>query len=606
MRRPSLLGALGAVVLLGAGCGIPAGSDVRVDGRGGAVTGAGGFDVQRSEPPTRTAGGSDNEVFLRNFLSAAAGEPDRAYERVKAFVAPEDKPRLQDKKGSEVALNVVRLREAAVYTLNSDSTTTVKITVQQLGVLRANGTLAPPVATETEYEFGLRSAALDGGANDERAGLYILDPPNVLLLSDVALKQYYQEETIYFWSSDRSRLVPDQRYRPVAVPNERRVNEVVKWLVGGPSDWLRPGVVGLPDRTELINNATGANNRWEVNLDMSGDDQNGIDQLITQLAWSLGDLTGELELKIRNNSQPVQDLNERRNSQQLYPNAQSPQRFGVYEGAIHPLDFDGELSGMVPLTPEANRNIVSAGLALARDQRVLAAMVVNGSSSGRYRLAVGTGVAPVSVISRSGTEYSSMSRPVWLRTVDSRAPRGLVVADGQLYRFDEAARMYPVPLNLPTADVTAVAAALDGQRVAVIAGGRLYVAAVNLDGGGVSIGPPRQLATSLTGLTAVDWGREDRLVVAGSAGQQAIYEISVDGAVETPLRTDVGAKVNHLTAYPTNRVVRVPSGAYMYEANGVAYRSSPFERIEPDRVRDIAPVPAGVRPSNPSAPFFLY
>ncbi|MET8356420.1 LpqB family beta-propeller domain-containing protein [Micromonospora sp. NPDC005171] len=592
------------MVLLGAGCGIPAASDVRVDGKGGAATEAGVIS-RGSEPPTRTASGSVNEAFVRNFLSAAAGEPDRAYERVKAFVAPEDKIRLQDKKGSEVALNVVRLREA-VYTLNSDSTTTVKIAVQQIGVLRANGTLAPPVATETEYEFGLRSASFNGGVNDDRAGLYVINPPNVLLLSDTALRQYYQDETIYFWSSDRTRLVPDQRYRPQAVPVERQVNEVVKWLVGGPSDWLRPGVVGLPDRTELINNATGGNGRWEVNLDMSGDDQNGIEQLITQIAWSLGDLPGELELKIRNNAQPVVDLNERRASQALYPQAASPQRFGVYDGAIHPLDFEGELSGRVPLAPEVNRNVVSASLGLAKDGRILAAMAVTGSSKSRYRLAVGTGVDPVSVLSRSGTEYSSISRPVWLRTVDSRPGRGLVVADGHLYRFDETARMYPVPLNLPSAEVTAVAAALDGQRVALIAGGRLYVAAVNLDGGGVSIGPPRELVTSLTNPTAVDWGREDQLVVAGSAGQPAIYEISVDGALETPLRTDLGAKVNHLTAYPSNRSMRVPSGAYMYEANGVAYRSSPFERIEPGRVRDIAPVPTGVRPSNPSAPFFLY
>lgn len=604
MRRPTLLGALGVLVLLGAGCGIPAASDVRVEGKGGAATES-GVIPRGSEPPTRTASGSVNEAFVRNFLSAAAGEPDRAYERVKAYVAPEDKTRLQDKKGSEVALNVVRLREA-VYTLNSDSTTTVKITLQQIGVLRPNGTLAPPVATETEYEFGIRSAALNGAANDERAGLYIINPPNVLLLSDVALRQYYQDETIYFWSSDRTRLVPDQRYRPQAVPDERRVNEVVKWLVGGPSDWLRPGVVGLPDRTELINNATGGNGRWEVNLDMSDDDRNGIDQLITQIAWSLGDLPGELELKIRNISQPVVDLAERRETQELYPHIASPQRFGVYDGVVHPLDFEGEPSGAVPLTPDANRNVVSATLGLAKDQRILAAMVVTGGGKNRYRLAVGTGVAPVSVISRSTTEFSSMSRPVWLRTVDTRPGRGLVVADGQLYRFDETARMYPVPLNLPSSDVTAVSAGLDGQRVALISGGRLYVAAVNLDGGGVSIGPPRQLVTSLTGLTAVDWGSEDQLVVAGSVGQPAIYEISVDGVLETPLRTDLGAKVNHLTAYPTNRSVRVPSGAYMYEANGVAYRSSPFERIKPDRVRDIAPVPAGVRPSNPTAPFFLY
>ncbi|MEU4550815.1 LpqB family beta-propeller domain-containing protein [Micromonospora violae] len=593
------------MVLLGAGCGIPAASDVRVDGKGGAAAEAGVIS-RGSEPPTRTASGSVNEAFVRNFLSAAAGEPDRAYERVKAFIAPEDKTRLQEKKGSEVALNVIRLREAAVYTLNSDSTTTVKIAVQQIGVLRANGTLAPPVATETEYEFGLRSASFNGGVNDDRAGLYVINPPNVLLLTDTALRQYYQDETVYFWSSDRTRLVPDQRYRPQAVPVERQVNEVLKWLVGGPSDWLRPAVVGLPDRTELINNATGGNGRWEVNLDMSGDDQNGIDQLITQLAWSLGDLPGKLELKIRNNAQPVVDLSERRASVALYPHVANPQRFGVYDGAIHPLDFDGELSGRVPLAPEVNRNVVSAGLGLAKDRRILAALVVTGSSKNRYRLAVGAGADPVSVLSRSSTEYSSISRPVWLRTVDARPGRGLVVADGRLYRFDEQARMFPVPLNLPSTEVTAVAAALDGQRVALIAGGRLYVAAVNLDGSGVSIGPSRELVTSLTHPTAVDWGREDQLVVAGSVGQPAIYEISVDGALETPLRTDLGAKVNHLTAYPTNRSVRAPSGAYMYEANGVAYRSSPFERIEPKRVRDIAPVPAGVRPSNPSAPFFLY
>ncbi|TNH27086.1 hypothetical protein FHG89_19070 [Micromonospora orduensis] len=602
MRRPVVLGTLGVVLLLGGACGIPASSDVRVDGKGGAATGAGSGNGRPSEPPSRTASGSSNESFVRNFLSAAAGEPDRAYERVKAFIAPEDRARLQDKKGSEVAMTVVRLREA-VYTLNSDSTTTVKITVQQIGVLRANGTLAPPVATETEYEFRLRSGALGGAVNDERAGLYVVDPPNALLLSDVALQQYYQGESIYFWSSDRTRLVPDQRYLPVAVPQERRVNEVVKWLVAGPSDWLRPGVVGLPDRTELINNATGANDRWEVNLDMSGDDQNGIDQLLTQLAWSLGDLGGELELKIRNNSQPVLDLNARRAAQRLYPITESPQRFCVYEGGIRPLDFVGELSGAVPLAPDINRNIVSAGLARA-DNRVLAAMVVSSGKS-RQRLAVGSGPAPITTLNRGTSEYASISRPVWLRMADSRPGRGLVVADGQLYRFDEGARMYQVPLNLP-APVTAVAAALDGQRVALVAGGQLYVAAVNLDGGGVSIGPPRQLVTSLTGLTSVDWGREDQLVVAGSAGQPAIYEISVDGAVETPLRTDVGAKVNHLTAYPTNRSVPLPSGAYMYEANGVAYRSSPLERIEPDRVRDIAPPPAGGRPSNPSAPFFLY
>jgi hypothetical protein len=389
------------------------------------------------------------------------------------------------------------------------------------------------------------------------------------------------------------------------VPKERRVNEVVKWLVSGPSDWLRPAVVGLPDRTEMINNATGADDRWEVNLDMSGDDQNQIDQLITQIAHSLGNLEGELELKIRGNPQPVQNLAERRRSRPLYQLPDSPQRFCVYDGAIHPLAFAGEVDGAVPVVAEANRNVVSAGIGREVDGKIFAALVRT-ASKGRQRLAVGTGINPVAVLNQGGPEYASISRPVWLRTTDSRPGQGLVVADGRLYRFDQSGRTYPVSLNLPTAGVTAVATSLDGQRVALVAGGRLYVAAVILDGGGVSIGPPRGLVTSLTALTAVDWVQEDRLVVAGSAGQPAIYEISVDGALETPLKTDVGAKVNHLSAYPSNPTVLLPSGAFMYDANGVAYRSSPFDRIQPDQVRQAAPPPAGARPGNPSAPFFLY
>ncbi|MFC4020439.1 LpqB family beta-propeller domain-containing protein [Micromonospora sp. GCM10011542] len=606
MRHWRLVGALCGVLLLGgAGCGIPAESDVTVERRGVTATEAGSANGGGSEPPSPTASGTDNEAFVRNFLAAPAGDADRAHERVKQFVAPEHRARLEVKKGGEVGLTVVRLRDQPVFTGNSDSTTTVRIAVQQIGVLRANGTLVPPVATETEYKFRLRSAAPSGAGDDDRTGLYVLDPPKVLLLSDAALQQYYRDAPIYFWNSDRTQLVPDQRYLPLAVPKERRVNEVVKWLVGGPSDWLRPGVVGLPERTEMINNATGVDGRWEVNLDMPGDDQDRIDQLITQIAHSLGDLPGVLELKIRNNPQPVQDLIERRRSEQLYQIPDSPQRFCVYDGSIHPLAFAGEAGGTVPLAAEVNRNVVSAGIGRKSNGEIFAALVRT-ASKGRQRLAVGTGTDPVAVFNQGRSEFTSISRPVWLRAADSRLAQGLVVADGRLYRFDQSGRTDPVSLNLPSAAVTAVATSLDGQRVALVAGGRLYVAAVNRDGGGVSIGPPRQLVTSLTALTAVDWVQENRLVVAGTAGQPAIYEIGVDGALETPLKTDVGAKVNHLSAYPSNPTALLPSAAFMYDANGVAYRSSPFDRIQPDQVRQTAPPANGARPGNPSAPFFIY
>jgi hypothetical protein len=103
----------------------------------------------------------------------------------------------------------------------------------------------------------------------------------------------------------------------------------------------------------------------------------------------------------------------------------------------------------------------------------------------------------------------------------------------------------------------------------------------------------------------VDWGGENSLTVAGSGGRPALYETSVDGALETPRNTDVGGEVTHLAAYPVNSVVTISTGTLMYEANGVAYRSNPFERIKQEQVLLTPPGPGG-QAGNPTAPFFFY
>ncbi|MDO3701045.1 LpqB family beta-propeller domain-containing protein [Micromonospora sp. C28SCA-DRY-2] len=599
MRRPLLTGVAGVALLaLGlTGCGIPASTDVEVERRV-STAGAGSVSGGSLQPPARTAAGSNAQTFVNNFLAAAAGEPDRAYDRVKEFIDPRHHDRLQEKQGSEVALTVVRLTDDPVITPDVDSTK-VTINVQQVGLLRANGTLLPPVATERSYEFKLVSAAVPGQGDVEQAGLYVQDPPNALLLSDVALAQYYKESSVYFWSSDRARLVPDLRYLPEAVPEERQVTEVVRWLIGGPSDWLRTAVVPLPDRTELINNATGSADRWEVNLALPANDEERLDQFATQLAWSLPNLDGQVELKVQNQSRRVVDLAGQRRANPVYELAQNPHRFCVYDGAVHPLAVVGE-PGTVPLAEGDNRNVVSANFDRIND-RTLAALVVTGPDK-RQRLAVGSGAAPLAGL-RKGPVHTAVGRPVWLRTLDPLQPRGLVVADGSLYLFDRDARMSRVQLNGVTGAVTAVAASLDGQRIALIVGGGLYVAAVDMDGDSVTVGPARRVFTSLTALSAVDWAGEDRLVVGGSTDRPAVYDVSVDGARQTALQENVGARVTHLVAYPVNPVAPQPS-AVMYEANGVSYSGS--TRIQSDQVLDVNPDPTGDRSGNPTAPFFLY
>ncbi|MEU9504901.1 LpqB family beta-propeller domain-containing protein [Micromonospora sp. NPDC048170] len=599
MRCRLLAGLLGGALLLGGavGCGIPENTGVQVDGPGPAAE-VGSTSGSRGEPPSRSAAGTDAEQFVKNFLSAAAGEPDRSYQRVRQFIAPTDRDRLQVKQGSEVALAVVRLTEEPEIVYAPDRTE-VTLRVQQVGQLRTDGTLAPPETSTTTYTFELRSQPGQEGRPD--GGLYVANPPTALLLSVEALETYYRSRTIYFWNNDRTRLVPDQRYLPLAVPDERRVSEVVKWLTAGPSAWLRSGVRVLPDGTRLINNATRTDGRWEVDLEMP-EDKARLGEFGTQLAWSLSDFDGPLDIKIRNQSQElIPDLEQRRRDIPVHKLTESPQRFCVYEGAVHPLAYAGEPTGPVPVDARANKNVVSAGLSRT-DEQILAALVVTDADRHRLSVGTGTGTDPVTVFTRSAKSYATMGRPVWLRsTYRGQQPAGLVVADGSLHRFDAQAQLTPVPLGLT--GVTAVAASLDGHRIAVIAGGTLYVAALSPDGAGVNFGQPRRLHTRLTNLSAVDWYGENTLVLAGAVGRPAVYEVSVDGARESPLEDKIGAQVTHLAAYPANAVGRL--GAVMYEANGVAYRSGPFERIQPEQVQEVPPS-NGERVGNPTAPFFLY
>ncbi|MEU2613340.1 LpqB family beta-propeller domain-containing protein [Micromonospora sp. NPDC007271] len=581
-----------------AGCGIPAQTEVQVDGRPEPTAGAGSLNGRAAQPPSRTAS-SEPAQFIRNYLSAAAGEREEAYARAKKFIAPESAHLLRAKQqSSEVDLTVVRLGEDLVVSPPSnDGTSVVTVAVQQVGVLRADGTLAPPVASQTRYVFHLRPADAGG------TGLFITDPPNMLLLSDTALRSYYDTHTIYFWNSDQSRLVPDQRYLPSAVSPERRVTEVVRWLAGGPPDWLAPGVTRLPAGTAPINNATGAGDHWEVNLTMPGANDFKLARLATQLAWSLQDFTGELQLKIQNQNRHTVDLKKTREIFPLYAPSGAPERFCVYDGVIHSVSLAGEPASAVPISDEVNKGVVAAALSRAGDE-VLAALVVSRSNR-QQRLLVGTDPAPVTLFNGGGKWYGSVGRPTWLRSLDQDHPAGLVVADGRLYRFDDMAVMNPVTLTVD-GTVTAVAGSFDGHRIALIIGGALYVASVSVDGNAITVNPPRRLVTRLTGLTAVDWYAENQLVFAGNdAGRPAaIYQTTVDGGVETPLKRQIGAEVTQLASYPGGSAGSLPP--VMYETNKAAFWNNPFTIIRREEVLGVAPPAPGVRAPNPTAPFFLY
>ncbi|MEH1014190.1 LpqB family beta-propeller domain-containing protein [Micromonospora sp. CPCC 206060] len=594
-RRIALLAAALLAAAAVTGCGIPEATEVQVDGPG-PVAEAGSVNGQGREPPKR-ATAVDATQLMTNFLAAAAGEPDQAYARVKEYLAENVRGQLPEKQGSEVVINVVRLKKEPNPTpVQGGEAKRFNIEVDQVGVLRADGTLGPPVATESRYEFVV--GPVESGRLDD---LFVLNAPKGLLLSVDALRTYYQAHTIYFWNTQQTALVPDQRYLPVVVPASRRATEVVGWLIDGPSEWLAPTVARLPDPTELIGTVPKTDGRLEINLSGPTEDPAQLERLATQLAWSLPDVDGQLELKIRSQTRKmIDDTDVYLKEHPVYQLTGSPQRYCVYNGAVHLLD-PAAPGARVPIVPAHNRNIISAAIG-GTDQNALVAVV---SPAGR-RQVLKTFVGPPSIArdNQSKNTFTTIRRPVWLRTADPDRPVGLVVADGVLYRFGADAQLDPVDTNV-AGKVTAVAVALDGHRIAFIAGGKLYVAAVTVEEGTVTVHPPRRVHTSRTSLSAVDWIGEHDLIVAGSTSQPEIYEITVDSTWETQRKTDVGeVAVSSLAAYPDNPVLPGSSAPVMYETNGVAFGDlTSSDGIGPDNMVGVEPPAPRL---NPVAPFYRF
>ncbi|MFY1636130.1 LpqB family beta-propeller domain-containing protein [Solwaraspora sp. WMMB335] len=606
LRWSVVIAVLATVVLLG-GCGIPENTDVRVDGQGPAPgLPSGGEGAQT--PASRLDERNNTETFVLNFLQAAAVEAERAVEQVREFVAPQHRADVKEP-NPEVVLTVVRLRERPQITRAEAGVDEVALSVQQVGLLRPNGALEPLPAQAsefTEYTFQV------GGVGGEQ-GKFILNPPQVLLLSEEALKTFYWQRTIYFWDTSQRALVPDLRYLPVAVPRERQRTVLLESLISGPSTWIAPAVQALPSGTRSGGNVPDTGDRVKVTLTaeaMPSNDPRQLDRLAAQLMWSLWpDFGNDLELTIQGQSPQVYrgaDLLAMNSTQALL---ETPERFVVYEGRVHRLRSSARAGEAVPvLTEDINKDVRTAGFTRAGGTTYAALAVAR---EGRQRLVVGSATAAGSSFDTISTAFDTIGRPVWLKAPNDV---GLVVADGMLHSF-RAGSTAIEPVTLPGLDgaVDSVGVAPDGHRIALVVAGELYVAALSR-GEQVEVSPPRRVPTSLSDIAQVDWVAETLLVAAGTNpdGRVTLYDVTVDGAIETSSPRDLGgASVTHLAGYPANPVSGGSVGARMYVANGIAYDLfEPSEQIRLEEVEGVDPAAVEAEPEAPagnlSAPFFLY
>ncbi|MGX6601964.1 LpqB family beta-propeller domain-containing protein [Micromonosporaceae bacterium Da 78-11] len=605
--RLRLAAAVSATLLVLSGCGIPDNSDVMPVGPGpseGPSLSEGGT----GRTPLARDAATDRSEFVDYYLQAAAGDPEGSVNRVKDFLAADVRAQF---KPTEV--KVVRL---LVRPLVNSGSPDISLTVQQVGTLGDNGVLNPtPDLAPAKY-------TLTVGSVTGQSGFFVTKAPTVMLLSDTALHDYYQQHTIYFWNNENSGLVPDVRYMPLSLIAEQQPTTILNWLVAGPSRWIQDGVRTLPQSTTLPDNIPAiSDDKLQINLSaqaVPANDPNALERMRRQLQWSLGGLTPRtLELTI-GHEQPVSysDI-DYKNSNAAYGRADVPERFVISNGQIRRLADWPHADEAVPvLKPEANRDVRLAALTVAGSHTFAAVVTVNGATQA-LRVGVTAQPGAVTDLKQVKLPAGTLGRPVWAITTagDTDTATGLVTVSGKLYSFTSGGQpAQPVEWPNTAGAVTSVSVAPDGHRVALVAGGRLYRTVISGGGGdGVAFGDVEPLRPpTMRTVAAVAWTSEGWLMVAGIRpdNRYTIVDVTVDGALSEPRLEDIGTDaVTDVVAYPANPLSSQQlASSESFVADGAAFDALglPVRITAADLAGAKVGDPKNSDPKNtPTAPFFL-
>ncbi len=145
---------------------------------------------------------------------------------------------------------------------------------------------------------------------------------------------------------------------------------------------------------------------------------------------------------------------------------------------------------------------------------------------------------------------SSMGRPVIVPGAEGKL---LVVANGALYAVSADDRASPVPISR-IGQLKAIAVPPDARRIAFVADGRAYVAALNPMAAQMSVGSQLRpiLPNQVRSVTAVAWTSENVLLVAGANNiRPSLWQVTADGVAADDRSPDLkGLMPKDVVAHP--------------------------------------------------------
>lgn len=550
MRTRSAAVLVLAALLALAGCGVPGDSKPTAVGAAPGLAGTGNQPDNVVLPSP--VGATSPSVLVERFLQSGAAadwDPARLKERripdaieyAKQFLTPALRQGWKPDQGVLVVDPVVK-----------PGLSSVEVDLRPVGVLDETGSLdrLPPQGVSLPSTFTFQTEPAGTTGDD----LLLSTAPDFLMLSLEGLAALFEVRPVYFWDKAKPYLVPDRRYVSKGISDEKRINAIIDQLVAGPSEFLK-GVVSPPLVEATTDNPVLDDNRVTVNFATPPQGANpaeDVRRLASQIRWSVHRPSSQVTVEVQfdGRTQIVDDGDEYLRDNPALPRQgrstlDDDRLFAVLDGKVVPVFGNASM----PRVLEAPENANVAMAAVNRPNGTAA--LVRPGPGGMLELWVR---GPDTDFRRADLPpIAAMSRPSYVAGTGGRL---LIVAGGALYNIAPDGSRGDVRSS-PGA-VTAVSAAPDGARVALVTNGQVVVAPLDTTGGTMTIGTTRPLyLPGLTDVRGIGWLFEHRIVVATAAPLVSkLTDVAIDnGVLEDLTPENVGtAQLTQVSAVPGNPI----------------------------------------------------
>ncbi|MGH3743951.1 MAG: LpqB family beta-propeller domain-containing protein [Mycobacteriales bacterium] len=508
-----------AVLLLGlAACGLPTSSGVKLVRPVAGAADSGGPEV-RVLPPLPAAGAAPDAI-VRGFLNAQADSEDD-YAIAREYLAP-------GATWSTAGTVLVYSTLSVPTTDRPGSTVTITASLSAAARIGDDGTYVPQQGTNHQT-YQLRKI----GGEWRISAL-----PQGLTITAGDLQRGYVSSTLWWFTPDFTRLVPEVRWLPES-PTGRQT-QLVRALLGGPGSALAPVVrTAAPSGVSLEGSVSEQGDAVVVDLSRQAATLTAAQarDLLVQLAQTLQQVPTATQVRLLVDGQPLPAVGD---PQQISMSAVTAYNPDTLTPSVPPVGVSG---GRVVALPGTGHLPQKALAALAGQQVVHAVPAPDGSAiaaeTGRGVL-VATAAGGLHTVAADPTATLSWTLDGTLAVSTDR--------DLLLVRPSGAQTRLAYP-NLLAGRVTDARIARDGVRLLVVAGGSAYV--VGIAGG--AFGPVTAISPGLGTVEAGSWQTATTVALLSRPSGQPLQltTLQVDGSQVDgiPLPTGFTAGVS-LTSGP--------------------------------------------------------